>query len=74
MLTINHLLLLAHCYCRYRNISEARLSTLVFNHGARLRNLKRGSDMTVRSFNSALEWFITNWPTDLEWPDDVPRQ
>jgi hypothetical protein len=34
-------------YCAAKGISEARLSTLLFNHGAWIGKLRSGSDMGV---------------------------
>lgn len=28
---------------------------------------------TLRTYEKLVLWFSTNWPADLEWPEDVPR-
>lgn len=73
----SELIALARMYCEHRskskNLSLARLSTLIFNHGARLANISQGADFTLHSYQKALQWFSSHWPADLPWPSDIPR-
>lgn len=73
----SELISLARIYCEHRskskNLSLARLSTLIFNHGARLARISQGADFTLHSYQKALGWFSNHWPTDLSWPADIPR-
>ena len=32
-----------------------------------------GKTFTVRLYDTALRWFVVNWPTGAEWPDHIPR-
>ncbi|HEV2557386.1 MAG TPA: hypothetical protein VGU45_02045 [Microvirga sp.] len=73
MLTVDHLLMLVTPFCRARRISEARLSTLLFNDGKRIDLLRRGGDITSRRLVSAFHWFSNNWPAEAQWPTQVPR-
>ncbi len=73
MIKTKNLITLSDLYCPSKNLSEARVSTLIFNHGARLKNIRNGSDVTIRSFNLGLQWFSDNWPDDLDWPKDIER-
>ena len=73
---MNHraeLLSLFEAYCGRVGLSLSRVSTLVFNHGARVQRIQAGSDCTTRSFERAVQWFSDHWPSDLEWPSDLPR-
>lgn len=35
--------------------------------------LKVGHDITTRRAARVVQWFSDQWPSDLEWPLDVPR-
>jgi hypothetical protein len=73
MTQIDQVLRLAEVFASARGISEARVSTIVFNDGKRLRSLREGKDMGVRSAIAAHKWFSANWPSGANWPADVPR-
>lgn len=74
MQTVDHLLLLVPPFCRSRQISESRLSTLLFNDGKRVGAMrKRNGDIGSRKLLEAFQWFSDHWPTDAEWPDEVFR-
>ena len=32
-----------------------------------------GADITTRRATRIVQWFSDHWPTDLEWPADIPR-
>lgn len=66
------IVLLADAYAVGRGLSRSRVSTLVFNHGAKIDLMaERGADLTTRSYEDALVWFVRNWPADLAWPAGV---
>lgn len=67
------LLTVASAYADARDISIARVSTIVFNHGRRLRSVAEGRDIRTGTFERAMLWFSRNWPADTEWPDGVSR-
>ena len=67
------LLTLFECYCRRAKLSQARVSTLVFNHGGRIARIRAGRDFTVGSYERALRWFSDQWPEELSWPEGIPR-
>jgi len=70
---IEQLLTVVDAYCAARGISEARASTLIFNGGGRIKQLRDGRDIGVLTSLSALRWLSANWPDDTEWPADIPR-
>ena len=70
---ITDLLSLIDAYCKARGVSEARASTLIFNGGARVAQIRTGSDIGVRRAHEAMQWLSDNWPADLDWPADIPR-
>ena len=67
------LLTLFECYCRRAKLSQARVSTLVFNHGGRIARIRAGRDFTIGSYVRALRWFSNHWPEELPWPAGIER-
>ena len=67
------LLTLFECYCRRAKLSEARVSSLVFNHGGRIARIRAGRDFTISSYERAMRWFSNNWPEGLSWPAGIER-
>jgi hypothetical protein len=70
---LTHLLSLIDAFCAARRISEARASTLIFNGGARISQIRAGADIGIRRAEEAVRWLSENWPEGAEWPADVPR-
>lgn len=74
MLNIEHLLTLADEYGKAAKFEEATVSTRVFNDGKKLGAIRSGAaGITIRRYNTAIEWFAANWPENAAWPTDVPR-
>ena len=73
---LNHrkaVLQLFSLYCASSGRGPARVSTLIWNHGARHHQILCGADLRTRSFERAIAWFSDHWPEDLPWPPGVPR-
>jgi hypothetical protein len=73
---VNHretVLRLFSIYCATSGRSASRVSTLIWNHGARHRQISRGADLRTRSFEHALRWFSARWPEHLPWPQGIVR-
>ena len=66
-------LTLSAAYSKKVGKSEARLGTIIRNHGSFFRNMRRGGDCTTRNAESTVQWFSNNWPDDLPWPKDIVR-
>lgn len=64
---------LTDAYRAARSLSDARVSTLVFGAGHRIRSLRAGGDIGVRRLHAAFEWFSVHWPKGAAWPEGVPR-
>ena len=64
---------LSDIYCDAKCLSEARISTLIFNQGMRIKRVRNGGGLTVASYNKAIQYFSDHWPLDLDWPYDIPR-
>lgn len=69
----NAVLRLFSLYCAAAGRSPSRVSTLVWNHGARYRQILSGADLRTRSFERALRWFSRHWPENIPWPPRIPR-
>lgn len=70
---IDELLTLADAFCAAKRMSEARLSTILFNGGARLKQVRAGKDMGIKIAEEAIAWLSRNWPADAVWPTDIAR-
>lgn len=70
---IDQLLRLIDIYRAAREVSDARVSTLVFNDGSRIAELRSGRDIGTRRLERAVLWFAENWPAGIEWPDGIER-
>lgn len=73
MQTVDHMLILVRPFCEARKISEARLSTLLFNDGKRIGTLRAGGDITSRRLVETMQWLSDNWPEGAQWPEGVER-
>lgn len=73
MNTVASLLSVVDAYRVAREVSDARVSTLVLNDGSRITEIRSGKDIGSRRLDRALQWFSDNWPEGAIWPDDVMR-
>lgn len=67
----SQLLTVADTYAAGRNLSRARVSTIVFNSGMALDRIASGKDLTTGNYERAMRWFRDNWPEGAEWPSSV---
>lgn len=67
------LIVVADAYCVARQLSRARVSTIVFNAGSTLDRIVSGRDLNTGTFERAMRWFSDNWPEGADWPSDVAR-
>lgn len=35
--------------------------------------LQEETSFTIRIYDKVMAWFSQNWPTEVDWPSDVPR-
>lgn len=64
---------LGEAYASHRGLTLSTVSTYAAADGKWLGNLKGNSSCTFRKAAAVMQWFSDNWPSDLEWPRDVPR-
>lgn len=74
MMTLRQqLLTVADSFVAHTGRARSTLSNRIFTDGGRLDGIAAGKDLKTRSFERAMEWFSTNWPRDLDWPDGIDR-
>lgn len=64
---------LCDAYASHMNLSHWRVSFLARGDGQFFKRLKDGCSCTVKTASAIFQWFADNWPSDLEWPRDIPR-
>ena len=70
---IPQILSLVDAYRFAKGIKDATLSTMVFADGKRIRAIREGRDMGMRTGERAVRWFSDHWPDGVQWPPDVDR-
>jgi len=73
-MTGDQLLALARLYTAHHGISLRQLGrrALQGNHKFFAR-LEAGDGVNTKSIERAGVWLAENWPTEVPWPDDIPR-
>lgn len=69
----DQLLCLARRYCEARNLSEARIATIILNRGAFFAHIRGGASCSVDTFLKVKRWFRDNWPEGQPWPAAVDQ-
>lgn len=69
----DQIVVVADLYANAVGIGRKRLSTIVFNRGAKLDGIANGGDLATATFEKAMQWFSDHWPEKLEWPEKIPR-
>ncbi|MFN3662345.1 hypothetical protein [Yoonia sp.] len=68
------LVMIAELYSAHTGLKLSTISTYARNDGKFFGSLKSGTaGCTLKTADSVVRWFDENWPSDLEWPDCVPR-
>ena len=70
---LNHLIILSDQFSRHNGRSPATISNWIVGHARLFSRLREGKGTTVKTYNQAVAWFSNRWPSDLPWPDGVPR-
>lgn len=72
-MTKEMLIALAEAYAEHNRLTLSTVSTYAADDGKYFRNLREGAGLTLRKAERLLHWFSDNWPSDLDWPADIPR-
>lgn len=73
MSTIEQFLQIVDRFAAAHGISDATLSTRLFNDGKRVAAIREGRDVGARRIDRALLYMVERWPPGAEWPASVPR-
>ena len=68
-----HLHHLATLYAERHGLSLATVSNHSVGHARLYSRIAKKKGCTVRTYSRVLQWFSDRWPSDLEWPDHIPR-
>jgi hypothetical protein len=64
---------LADRFAAHRGWKLSTVSTYAAGDGKFFDRLKNGAGCTLKTAARLYQWFSERWPTDLEWPRDIPR-
>lgn len=68
------LILLAETMAAHQGVTHFAISMRAMGKGDFFKNMKeKGWDCRTRTASRVMAWFSDNWPSDLEWPRDIPR-
>ncbi|MBN9235155.1 MULTISPECIES: hypothetical protein [Phyllobacteriaceae] len=70
---IRHLELLLAAYREKVDRAESTIGRFCAGDGDFFDRLRSGKGFNVRTYDRVARWFLSNWPTNASWPDDVPR-
>lgn len=57
-----------------QGVTHYAISMRIFGKGDFFQNMiEKGWDCRTRTAERVMRWFSDNWPSDLEWPSDIPR-
>lgn len=73
MNAIKQFLSVVEAYCRAKGVSEATLSTHLFDHGSKIALLREGKDIMVSRLEAAMAMLSGDWPQGIDWPKGVER-
>ena len=69
----DHILTLTRLYAQHHGYTVATVSTYIAGSGDTFARLERGHTITLRRAAELIQKFSDHWPTDQEWPADIPR-
>ena len=69
----NDLVTLGTAYAAHKGYTLSTVSTYAAQSGSFLGRLQAGKWCHINTYNRALNWFVENWPDDLQWPAGIPR-
>jgi hypothetical protein len=64
---------IAEIYAGHQGLKLSTLGAYVVNDGKFFTRIANGGDCRSRTVIRVLQWFADHWPSDLEWPRDIPR-
>jgi len=63
---------LGELYAAHVGLELSTVSTYAANDGKWLASLRGSASCTLRKAAVVMLWFSDRWPSDLDWPADIP--
>ena len=73
MNTRSKLLLVAEAYRAASKKSLATVGKSIADNSTLFAKLAAGHGCTIDTYDKAMDWFSTNWPEEVVWPNGVER-
>ncbi len=70
---LSHLRACADAYCSAKGVKLPTVAQKVLGDWRFFDRAAEGKTFTAKKYDVAMGWFSTNWPSDQDWPADVPR-
>jgi hypothetical protein len=72
---IDEFLLVFDAYKAAKGMTDTSASTLVFDRGSRIAEVRKGGSITVRVMERSLQFMVDDWPRDARhlWPSGIKR-
>jgi len=68
------LITLAETLAAHQGVTHFAISMRALRKGDFFKKMKeKGADCRTQTAAKLMVWFDANWPSDLEWPRDIPR-
>ena len=67
------ILALAAAYAKQSKLSPASIGIYAVNNSRLIASLKNGAEVRRQTAARVIQWFSDHWPTDLDWPESIPR-
>ncbi len=67
------LIFLADMLASHHGVTHFAISMRALGKGDFFKKLKEGGDCRTSTVAKVMTFFASNWPTDLDWPSDIPR-
>ncbi|MDT8856467.1 hypothetical protein RNZ50_15845 [Paracoccaceae bacterium Fryx2] len=72
-MTTQNILSVAQAYAHHSGLKLSTVGAYAVNDGKFFVRLLGGGGCTLKTAARVMAWFSDNWPSDLEWPRDIPR-
>ena len=67
------IVVLIEVYAARQRHTVGTVSTYAAGSGDFYVRLKHGHDLTTRRAERVIQWLSDHWPSDLDWPAEIPR-
>lgn len=60
-------------FCGHTGLKPTTVGNYAVNDGKFFERIEAGKTCTIATAHKLLSWMSVAWPSDLEWPRDIPR-